>query len=150
MYAMWFVLMQLPVTWLMYKLGFVKLDSPDATLVFFLMLWNMEPIFAGKFPRSVMGIAKLTIITFMSSLFLYCILGLYWTMRVKVFVPEPYLVSIVTGPLLLRESADVRLQDEVFHIPQAQAYCKGKWDHWDDKITTPPGLYVLPLSRDTV
>lgn len=31
-------------------------------------------------------------------------------------------------------------QDEVFHIPQAQKYCEGKFLEWDDKITTPPGL----------
>lgn len=33
----------------------------------------------------------------------------------------------------------------MFHIPQAQVYCDGKWDVWDDKITTPPGLYVLTI-----
>lgn len=32
--------------------------------------------------------------------------------------------------------------DEVFHVPQAQAYCAGRWSDWDDKITTFPGLYV--------
>ena len=35
-----------------------------------------------------------------------------------------------------------RLQDEPFHVPQAQAYCNGEWSTWDPKITTPPGLYV--------
>lgn len=35
------------------------------------------------------------------------------------------------------------LQDEIFHIPQAQQYCKGKFGSWDPMITTPPGLYVL-------
>ncbi|KAK9239084.1 alpha-2-glucosyltransferase Alg10 [Lipomyces kononenkoae] len=33
--------------------------------------------------------------------------------------------------------------DEVFHIPQTQQYCAGHYDVWDDKITTPPGLYYL-------
>ncbi|GME88419.1 transferase activity protein [[Candida] boidinii] len=33
--------------------------------------------------------------------------------------------------------------DEIFHIPQAQEYCIGNFDHWNDKITTPPGLYYL-------
>ncbi|KDN37455.1 glycosyltransferase family 59 protein [Tilletiaria anomala UBC 951] len=33
--------------------------------------------------------------------------------------------------------------DEIFHIPQAQAYCHGKWDTWDPKLTTPPGIYLL-------
>ncbi|CAM9531350.1 unnamed protein product [Scytosiphon promiscuus] len=36
--------------------------------------------------------------------------------------------------------------DEVFHVPQAQAYCRGEFDSWDPKITTPPGLYVFALA----
>ncbi|RPD58361.1 glucosyltransferase [Lentinus tigrinus ALCF2SS1-6] len=35
--------------------------------------------------------------------------------------------------------------DEPFHVPQAQAYCKGDYWSWDPKITTPPGLYVFSL-----
>jgi alpha-1,2-glucosyltransferase len=42
---------------------------------------------------------------------------------VNKLIPEPYL-------------------DEVFHVPQAQAYYAGRWGYWDQKITTPPGLYV--------
>ncbi|KAK4231016.1 DIE2/ALG10 family-domain-containing protein [Podospora fimiseda] len=52
--------------------------------------------------------------------------GWYWSILVNNFVPEPYL-------------------DEVFHIPQAQAYCEGNYGHWDDKITTPPGLYLFSI-----
>ncbi|GAA5962737.1 hypothetical protein JCM3765_006186 [Sporobolomyces pararoseus] len=39
--------------------------------------------------------------------------------------------------------------DEIFHVPQAQAYCRGDWRYWDGAITTPPGLYLVPaaLSR---
>ncbi|KAJ4294918.1 glucosyltransferase [Collariella sp. IMI 366227] len=44
-----------------------------------------------------------------------------WLSLVSKHVPEPYL-------------------DEVFHIPQAQTYCEGRFWDWDDKITTPPGL----------
>lgn len=33
--------------------------------------------------------------------------------------------------------------DEIFHIPQTQQYCKGHWNAWDSKITTPPGLYII-------
>lgn len=36
-----------------------------------------------------------------------------------------------------------KIQDEVFHIPQAQAYCRWDYATWDPKLTTPPGLYVL-------
>ncbi|ETK80073.1 hypothetical protein L915_14152 [Phytophthora nicotianae] len=32
--------------------------------------------------------------------------------------------------------------DEIFHIPQAQKYCEGRFDEWDPKITTFPGLYL--------
>ncbi|KAI9124776.1 hypothetical protein K1719_004103 [Acacia pycnantha] len=44
------------------------------------------------------------------------------------FVPEPYM-------------------DEIFHIPQAQKYCKGDFGSWDPMITTPPGLYCLSLAH---
>ncbi|KAI9774682.1 MAG: glucosyltransferase [Geoglossum simile] len=52
------------------------------------------------------------------------VMGSIWLGQVSLIVPEPYL-------------------DEAFHIPQAQAYCEGKWHIWDPKITTPPGLYVV-------
>ncbi|KAI0388604.1 glycosyltransferase family 59 protein [Xylariaceae sp. FL0594] len=53
-------------------------------------------------------------------------LALSWLATVNKNVPEPYL-------------------DEIFHIPQAQVYCLGKYSQWDDKITTPPGLYIVTL-----
>lgn len=33
--------------------------------------------------------------------------------------------------------------DEIFHLRQCQTYCHGKFHQWDNKITTPPGLYIL-------
>jgi len=50
-------------------------------------------------------------------------LHMTWRRLVNQIVPVPYL-------------------DEVFHVPQAQAYWLGRWSHWDAKITTPPGLYI--------
>ncbi|XP_050842308.1 dol-P-Glc:Glc(2)Man(9)GlcNAc(2)-PP-Dol alpha-1,2-glucosyltransferase isoform X3 [Serinus canaria] len=35
--------------------------------------------------------------------------------------------------------------DEVFHVPQAQAYCHGRFLQWDPMITTLPGLYLLSV-----
>ena len=35
--------------------------------------------------------------------------------------------------------------DEVFHVPQAEKYCSGNFTHWDNKITTLPGLYLLSI-----
>lgn len=32
------------------------------------------------------------------------------------------------------------VEDEFFHVPQAQKYCRRDYS-WDPKITTPPGLY---------
>ncbi|KAG4432984.1 hypothetical protein IFR05_011528 [Cadophora sp. M221] len=48
----------------------------------------------------------------------------FWLGHVTKIVREPYL-------------------DEVFHIPQAQAYCNGRYEVWDPKLTTPPGLYIF-------
>ncbi|GIZ44523.1 hypothetical protein CKM354_000771900 [Cercospora kikuchii] len=47
-----------------------------------------------------------------------------WLKAVDSAVQEPYL-------------------DEIFHIPQAQHYCAGRWHIWDPKLTTPPGLYLI-------
>lgn len=33
--------------------------------------------------------------------------------------------------------------DEKFHVPQTIQYCSGNFFHWDQKITTLPGLYVF-------
>lgn len=49
-----------------------------------------------------------------------------FSLVVNHIVPEPYM-------------------DEIFHIPQAQQYCKGNFGSWDPMITTPPGLYYLSL-----
>ncbi|CAK7206892.1 glucosyltransferase [Sporothrix eucalyptigena] len=54
-----------------------------------------------------------------------------WLARVLSIVPEPYL-------------------DEFFHIPQAQKYCARQWYDWDDKITTPPGLYLVSVAMETM
>ncbi|KAK4486735.1 hypothetical protein RD792_006694 [Penstemon davidsonii] len=36
--------------------------------------------------------------------------------------------------------------DEIFHVPQAQQYCRGNFRSWDPMITTPPGLYFVSLA----
>lgn len=33
--------------------------------------------------------------------------------------------------------------DEIFHLRQCYAYCAHRFSEWDNKITTPPGLYLL-------
>lgn len=59
----------------------------------------------------------------------------------------------LTIPVFLAMSAtivqQVRLHvrhpyiDEYFHLRQNAVYCAHNFSHWDNKITTPPGLYVL-------
>lgn len=39
--------------------------------------------------------------------------------------------------------APIKTQDEPFHVPQTQQYCRGDFHAWDPKITTLPGLYFL-------
>lgn len=33
--------------------------------------------------------------------------------------------------------------DEIFHVLQAQTYCRGEFRQYDPKLTTPPGLYLI-------
>ncbi|KZW00614.1 glucosyltransferase [Exidia glandulosa HHB12029] len=50
----------------------------------------------------------------------------------------------------LNEIVTEPYMDEPFHVPQAQAYCRGEWDVWDPKLTTPPGLYALSIVLNRV
>lgn len=54
-------------------------------------------------------------------------------------VPNPYMVRDSRAPSLPGRAHQL-LQDEIIHIPQAQAYCDGDWRSWDPRLTTPPGL----------
>lgn len=56
----------------------------------------------------------------------FCAVGISVLKELNAIIKEPYM-------------------DEPFHIPQAQAYCRGEFLSWDPKITTPPGLYIMSL-----
>lgn len=64
--------------------------------------------------------------------------------ELNILVDEPYMVRIHVIFLDAPHEPDCWhlciLQDEPFHIPQAQAYCRGDFEVWDPKLTTPPGL----------
>lgn len=55
-------------------------------------------------------------------------------------VPDPYLVSPVLIPVPHTLQLTLVRQDETFHIPQAQQYCRGDFVKWVASITTPPRL----------
>ncbi|KAG9679628.1 glycosyltransferase family 59 protein, partial [Aureobasidium melanogenum] len=64
----------------------------------------------------------------------------------------PLVLSLMTLPVTIgiwfnAVSSQVRepYLDEVFHVGQVQQYCRGNYWHWDPKITTPPGLYILSV-----
>ncbi|KAI0080044.1 glucosyltransferase [Panus rudis PR-1116 ss-1] len=63
--------------------------------------------------------------------------------------PTLYVAFSTISVLVLKALNEVVTEpymDEPFHIPQAQAYCRGDFQTWDPKITTPPGLYILSLA----
>lgn len=60
------------------------------------------------------------------------------------FVSTYSLVSIVLFNLIYRTSKTV--VDEEFHLPQGEHYCHGRFEVWDNKITTFPGLYLVSAS----
>ena len=70
----------------------------------------------------------------------FCTVAIMVLKSVNEEVTEPYMVcgpSISAGEGLIGRCM---VQDEPFHVPQAQAYCNGDYWTWDPKITTPPGL----------
>ncbi|KAI5948695.1 ALG10 [Candida theae] len=68
--------------------------------------------------------------TYIESVAKYVCVLLFLILCVKVFLKTR---ELVTQPFI----------DEIFHLRQCQTYCAYKFDQWDNKITTPPGLYIL-------
>ena len=62
--------------------------------------------------------------------------------KINTEVPESYMVRPARIRPLLGTEILLRYQDEIFHVSQAQMYCRGRWDVWESKLTTPPGLCV--------
>ncbi|XP_056604446.1 dol-P-Glc:Glc(2)Man(9)GlcNAc(2)-PP-Dol alpha-1,2-glucosyltransferase [Triplophysa dalaica] len=54
------------------------------------------------------------------------------------------LISCLLFSKITREQRDPYM-DELFHVPQAQKYCEGKFNEWDPMITTLPGLYLASV-----
>ncbi|KAE8227334.1 hypothetical protein CF319_g184 [Tilletia indica] len=57
--------------------------------------------------------------------------------------PLLYAIPLTIAASLVNQNVPEPYLDEIFHIPQAKAYCEGKWDVWDPKLTTPPGVYLV-------
>ncbi|XP_028810579.1 dol-P-Glc:Glc(2)Man(9)GlcNAc(2)-PP-Dol alpha-1,2-glucosyltransferase isoform X1 [Denticeps clupeoides] len=55
-----------------------------------------------------------------------------------------FLVSCLLFSKITREQREPYM-DEIFHVPQAQKYCEGKFNEWDPMITTLPGLYLISV-----
>ncbi|KAM9705307.1 dol-P-Glc:Glc(2)Man(9)GlcNAc(2)-PP-Dol alpha-1,2-glucosyltransferase isoform 1-T17 [Menidia menidia] len=55
-----------------------------------------------------------------------------------------FLVSCLLFSTITREQREPYM-DEIFHVPQAQKYCQGKFTEWDPMITTLPGLYLVSV-----
>lgn len=55
-----------------------------------------------------------------------------------------FFISCLVFSTVTREQREPYM-DEIFHIPQAQKYCQGKFSEWDPMITTLPGLYLASV-----
>lgn len=55
-----------------------------------------------------------------------------------------FFISCLVFSRVTREQREPYM-DEIFHIPQAQKYCQGKFNEWDPMITTLPGLYLASV-----
>ncbi|KAL7827869.1 hypothetical protein AOLI_G00310210 [Acnodon oligacanthus] len=55
-----------------------------------------------------------------------------------------FFISCLLFSAVSREQREPYM-DEIFHIPQAQKYCQGRFNEWDPMITTLPGLYLVSV-----
>ncbi|KAM4615086.1 dol-P-Glc:Glc(2)Man(9)GlcNAc(2)-PP-Dol alpha-1,2-glucosyltransferase [Polymixia lowei] len=78
------------------------------------------------------------------------VFGLMWNMeRFEGYIftalcSTNFLVSCLLFSKITREQREPYM-DEVFHVPQAQKYCNGKFNEWDPMISTLPGLYLASV-----
>ncbi|KAG2187304.1 hypothetical protein INT44_004989 [Umbelopsis vinacea] len=61
-------------------------------------------------------------------------------------VVSAYAASLLATAAIVNATVKDPYMDEIFHIPQAQRYCKADYWTWDPMITTPPGLYLISSS----
>lgn len=52
-------------------------------------------------------------------------------------------IFITANFVAVQRRAPYSIIDEIFHVPQAQHYCKNDFRTWDSKITTLPGTYFF-------
>ncbi|KAK3985652.1 DIE2/ALG10 family-domain-containing protein [Cladorrhinum sp. PSN332] len=114
------VTLQETVTLFISSISLAHLISPSSSLITY--FFSPTTARRNSLRSAILGHGITSFVVF--SLFGF---GSLWYILTNRIVPEPYL-------------------DEVFHIPQAQVYCDGNFRHWDDKITTPPGLYLFSVA----
>lgn len=54
-----------------------------------------------------------------------------------------YLITCCYIHLIINEKVNHEFIDEEFHVKQCQDYCNNNFFKWNNKITTPPGLYII-------
>lgn len=64
----------------------------------------------------------------------------------RIIVAAVVSLWVIPTSILVNKIVPDPYMDEIFHIPQAQRYCKGDFKTWDPMITTPPGLYYVSLA----
>ncbi|MGH0127326.1 UNVERIFIED_CONTAM: hypothetical protein FKN15_036696 [Acipenser sinensis] len=55
-----------------------------------------------------------------------------------------FLISFILFSKFTQEQKEPYM-DEIFHVPQVQKYCEGRFNEWDPMITTLPGLYLVSV-----
>lgn len=82
----------------------------------------------------------------------YCIGHLqfctYTVLLTHTYIPVTIPTSVLS--ILYTAFPAGALQDEIFHVPQVQAYCAGNFSRWDPMITTLPGLYSVSWITITI
>ncbi|KAL2250517.1 UNVERIFIED_CONTAM: Dol-P-Glc:Glc(2)Man(9)GlcNAc(2)-PP-Dol alpha-1,2-glucosyltransferase [Sesamum indicum] len=64
----------------------------------------------------------------------------------RIAVASIVILWLIPVSILVNRIVPKPYMDEIFHVPQAQQYCRGNFRSWDPMITTPPGLYFLSLA----
>ncbi|XP_077489309.1 dol-P-Glc:Glc(2)Man(9)GlcNAc(2)-PP-Dol alpha-1,2-glucosyltransferase-like [Amblyomma americanum] len=58
----------------------------------------------------------------------------------------PVSLCSVAVSLMIHRVEPEPFMDEIWHVPMAYNYCAGNYSHWDEEVTTLPGVYALSVA----
>lgn len=69
-----------------------------------------------------------------------------WMLGLKYLLVLSFIIFCFVLHYFVNVKVKTPFIDEIFHLNQCKVYCQYRFKEWDNKITTPPGLYLMGMA----